>query len=883
MENIGVIAVVSQLATFTQDMKKVDSAITSVIPGASWVSNAFKGLGSVVEWLTGSVLNVLEYTLGNLLSSAIQAVVSNIKDLIAGVFDSADAMSKLEIRLGRLNFNALIDSGVEYQEALKKSIEMTKEQLDWSIRLGGQTSFSSQDIADVFTLAQGYGFSADEAKGLTESIIDFTAGMGLSGEEMERIIVNFGQMRQQGKLTGTDLRDLARGSFVPINKVLELTAQKLGMSVEEFNTLKKSGKLTAESVDVFRQSFQELVGVNFEGAANALGNVFSVAQENVKSLTRELLATYVASPVLLSIGTRIQEITNALTENDGAWAKLTDSLKRIGTSLTNIVERIFGLGDSSEEMVDNLITSVDEVANWFEAHEDTIVKWVEDAVAWVRNELIPAIKDVKDWLFGTDTSTGFIGKVADLINDVLIPAFERVAKWLDDNSQKIDDFFNALGDIGGDVFSNLFGGLEGAGGETDFLGGLLDGISAFMDYVIENKDTISSLIALFIEAAFVIGVVGYVMSNIITTIAGFISFLGKLAMAWMMVSGFMGMLVETGILATIAGLFQGLIDVGAFLIAMLGAITLPIWALIAAVAVLAILWIKYSDEIKTAFSQLVVIIAFYLDQWWNNVKTAWNQMWAIIGYYIQEIVNTVTTAFSQLVVIIGFYVTQWWNNVKTAWNQMWFIVKYYAGKLWNEIVNLWNRAVSKTGDFVINLINSITSGFTNIYNTIREKLKQIYDGIKNKFSEVLNSITNLNWYQTGVSMMQGLISGITNMASSLVDAATSAVTNAINSARSVLGIHSPSKVFFGIGENVVEGMNEGIKSTEGVLKDTMKNMSLDVAGIGANSSVAMASRMAPAMSSMVTNTNTKNYNLNINSSAATEPIIADFYMLESLG
>lgn len=878
MQNIGVIAVVHELASFTQDMKKVDRLITSVIPGAGLVSNAFKGLGSVVSWLTDSVLNVLEYTLGNLLSSAIQAVVGNLKDLISGVFESADAMSKLEIRLGRLNFNALTESGLEYQDALEKSIEMTKEQIDWSIRLGGQTSFSSEDIANVFTLAQGYGFSADEAKGLTEAVIDFTAGMGLSGVEMERIITNFGQMRQQGKLTGTDLRDMARGAFVPINKVLELTAKKLGMSVEEFNALKKSGKLTAESVDVFRQSFEELVGVNFEGSADALGNIFSVAKENVENLTKELLATYVVAPVLLSIGTHIQSITDALTENDDTWNKLTDSLKRIGTSLTNIVERIFGLGSSSEEMADNVLTSVNGIADWFEAHEDTIVGWVQNAVDWVKNELIPAIKDAKEWLFGNDNSTGFIGKVSDLINDVLIPAFQRVAKWLDDNSQKIDEFFGALGEIGGDVFSNLFGDIGKAGSETDFLGGLLDGITAFMDYVIENKDTIASLISSLIKLSIAISVIGFVISKVVMAIVGFIGFLANLGMVWLWLSSTLEMLVLSGIWGTIVGVFETL---GVTIATMLGAITLPIWALIAAIAVLAILWIKYSDQIKTAFSQLVVIITFYLDQWWNNVKTAWNQMWAIIGYYIQEIINTVTTSFSQLVAIISFYVTQWWNSVKTAWNQMWAIVKYYAGQLWNEISGLWIKATSKTGSAMIDFVNSVRNGLTNAYNTIRDKLQQIYDNIRNKFSEVINSITNLNWYQTGVRMMQGLINGITSMASSLASSAISAVTNAINAARSALGIHSPSKVFFGIGENVVEGMNEGIKSTEGILKDTMKNVSLDVAGIGANTSAVMASRMAPAMSSTVTNT--KNYNLNVNSSSSVEPIIADFYMLESLG
>lgn len=480
---IGVQAVVAGLSSFLGDMGKVDSSIKKLISPTNILGGTFSWLGGVVSGVVGGALRTLEYALGSLLASAIQSVVKWLKEMGAGVLESADSFQKLEIRLQRLNFNTLRDSGLEYNDAMTEAIRLTKEQIDWTIRLGAQTPYDAKDIADIYTLARGYGFTAEEAKGLTESVVDFTAGMGLTNVELERVIVNFGQLRQQGKLNSQDLRDLARGAFVPINKILEITAEKLDITVEEFNKLKQAGKLTGDAVDIFRQSFEEFVGANFEGAAIALGNVFSVARQNVEGLIRDMLGMYVVGPVLFTIGSYVQSLTDTITDNDERWNILTESLKRIGASAVNIINRILEMSATGEEFADAFVEGLDNIASWLETNEDAIVQWVQDAVKWLKDELLPAITQVWGWLFGTSAEEGAIQKFGAWLKNDLVP-------WVEGTAMPI---FRDLIDL-------LTGKFEVENAESP-LAGVIDIIAA----ITENLPVAKELLGAFgevIQAAF---------------------------------------------------------------------------------------------------------------------------------------------------------------------------------------------------------------------------------------------------------------------------------------------------------------------------------------------------------------------------------------------
>jgi hypothetical protein len=67
-----------------------------------------------------------------------------------------------------------------------------------------------------------------------------------------------------------------------------------------------------------------------------------------------------------------------------------------------------------------------------------------------------------------------------------------------------------------------------------------------------------------------------------------------------------------------------------------------------------------------------------------------------------------------------------------------------------------------------------------------------------------------NMVAAGEAIVNGIITGIQNMAGALASAAVSAAQGAVAGVQAALGIQSPSTVFAAIGQNMMAGMAQGI-------------------------------------------------------------------------
>jgi len=261
-------AVVEGLSAFVGDMDKIQSSIEKIGPPASILQDAFGALGKAAGDFASWVADVLTYTLGNLLADAIETVVSWMGELIAKTIEAGNEFQTLTLRLNGMNLNDLIKSGKDYNTAIEESVVLTQEQLSWLQKLAMATPYDNTDISNTYSLARSYGFLDAEARSLTEDTGDFAAAMGLSGDTLERIIRNFGQMRSRGKITGTELRDLARGAFLPLDDVLGRVAKSLGVTTEKLTAMiSKPGE--GVPFELFIEAFEQMVREEprFVGAA----------------------------------------------------------------------------------------------------------------------------------------------------------------------------------------------------------------------------------------------------------------------------------------------------------------------------------------------------------------------------------------------------------------------------------------------------------------------------------------------------------------------------------------------------------------------------------------------------------------------------------------
>ena len=146
--------------------------------------------------------------------------------------------------------------------------------------------------------------------------------------------------------------------------------------------------------------------------------------------------------------------------------------------------------------------------------------------------------------------------VLDRINEIketVVGVIDTIKAWVDENGPLIEEFFSTLGEIVGGVFENLTGDIDiDVGGGLD---GLLAGVQAFMQYVIDNKDNITEFVTMLVKLWGVLQVIGFVLSIILPPIIA----LGGLFI------GLIGFI--TGLIAVLTVLMS---PVGLFLIALTG-------------------------------------------------------------------------------------------------------------------------------------------------------------------------------------------------------------------------------------------------------------------------------------------------------------------------
>ena len=230
---------------------------------------------------------------------------------------------------------------------------------------------------------------------------------------------------------------------------------------------------------------------------------------------------------------------------------------------------------------------------------------------------------------------------------------------------------------------------------------------------------------------------------------------------------------------------------------------------------------------------------------WNTIVSIFTQISEFIFNTLNSILGTNITSWSQIWSAIVQYVTQIWNSVTQWFGQM-------AQSVWNKMVQAYNYVVSTGAQWVSSIIStlarfvsSVISGFIRVVSSVASYMAQalsrvisvgaqwvsaiigamarfvsgVISGFVNVVSQVqsgmsraVNTVRNFigQFVSAGLDLMRGLVQGIMNGMKWVVNAAKNVAQSAVNAAKSVLRIHSPSRVFRGIGQYVSQGLGMGI-------------------------------------------------------------------------
>lgn len=197
-----------------------------------------------------------------------------------------------------------------------------------------------------------------------------------------------------------------------------------------------------------------------------------------------------------------------------------------------------------------------------------------------------------------------------------------------------------------------------------------------------------------------------------------------------------------------------------------------------------------------------------------------------------------------------------WQKVSDSTTTKWQAIKTFLETTWASIKqNTINAAALMTqeiqGRFTTNYstINNLTTSFASmmgqqwqrVLSQITAVLDRISSASSSKFNEVKNTAISImnglpsTLYNVGVSAMNELISGINSRQGDANNAASSLVESLLNKFKEGLGIASPSREMFSIGQYMLQGLINGLDGDNllkfvdnivGTIKDNFSNINL---------------------------------------------------------
>lgn len=121
------------------------------------------------------------------------------------------------------------------------------------------------------------------------------------------------------------------------------------------------------------------------------------------------------------------------------------------------------------------------------------------------------------------------------------------------------------------------------------------------------------------------------------------------------------------------------------------------------------------------------------------------------------------------------------------------------------------------GNIIDGLVNGLNNGISTVKNKAKEIGTVVIDGVREKFNDI-SSVAD--------DVIAGLANGLQKGTNKVADAAKNLAASALNSAKSFLDIHSPSRVFQKeVGQNVALGMAEGMDDRTDKVAKSAKKMS----------------------------------------------------------
>lgn len=226
--------------------------------------------------------------------------------------------------------------------------------------------------------------------------------------------------------------------------------------------------------------------------------------------------------------------------------------------------------------------------------------------------------------------------------------------------------------------------------------------------------------------------------------------------------------------------------------------------------------IENGPQIMEQLGQLLLQLANFIIADVPNILNAAVQLF---GMLVQGIAQNAPTIIATLVSLLGQLIAQ-----VISWAAQMLGQAISAGvQFLSGLAGQLSQVPGRVAEFLAGAISTVVGWVTQFASNATSAASQFGSKLRSGLAAIPGTLGNI-----GANIVQGLVNGVTGAAGKLVDAVKGAVDDAIQGAKNLLGIHSPSRVFRKIGQYVMQGAALGVDDDAGLLlkstDDAMRGM-----------------------------------------------------------
>lgn len=232
---------------------------------------------------------------------------------------------------------------------------------------------------------------------------------------------------------------------------------------------------------------------------------------------------------------------------------------------------------------------------------------------------------------------------------------------------------------------------------------------------------------------------------------------------------------------------------------------------------------------------------------WDGIKGFFEKWWPLLLLIFAAPIAILIGIWNHFHNTIESVAKTVWNALKSFFSTIWSAIKFAAQIAWTQIQMFIVTPIKIAWTMLMSVVHAIGSFLSSAWSNFLSVVKAFWNQIKQAIIDPLVGAWNwLNGWiakfiDIGYNIVQGIIHGIEGAASWLFNSLKSLAQGALNAAKNVLGIGSPSRKFADeIGKWIPHGIAAGINEHAHVAKSAIASLS---AGLTAQASSTLNSKL----------------------------------------